>query len=86
MRTYLLTISSPDGHLFSGQVQRIILRGAEGDLAVMAGHVPFITSVKAGECQIMLEDGTERPAQLGGGLLTVDKDSVTLLTASFAWA
>ena len=86
MSAFLLNISSPDGKVFSGNVEFMSVRGVAGDLAVMAGHVPFITSVKAGECQIMLEDGTERPAQLGGGLLTVDKDSVTLLTASFAWA
>ena len=86
MNTYQLTIASPDGKLFSGLVQGIVLRGAEGDLAVLAGHMPFITSVKPCVCRITLEDGTERPAELGGGLLTVDKDSVTLLTASFGWA
>ena len=85
MKTYLLTIASPDGKLFSGQVQRIILRGAEGDLAVMAGHMPFITSVKPCTCQIMMEDGEEKPAWIDGGLLTVDHHSVTLLTSVFRW-
>lgn len=85
MKTFLLNISSPDGSLFSGQVARITLRGAEGDLAVMAGHVPFITSVQAGDCLVHMEDGTVKNARTEGGLLTVTHDAVTLLTAAFQW-
>lgn len=86
MKTYLLTISSPDGCLYTGQVARITLRGAEGDLAVMAGHVPFITSVQPGDCLVHMEDGTIKNAKMEGGLLTVTHDAVTLLTTAFQWA
>ena len=48
MKPFRLKISSPDGDIFDGDIQMLVLRGAEGDLAVMAGHAPFITSVKAG--------------------------------------
>lgn len=85
MKTFLLNIASPDGSLFSGQVERISLRGAEGDLAILAGHVPFITSVQAGECRVYLEGGTEKKAKTEGGLLTVTHESVTLLTAALEW-
>ena len=85
MKTYQLTISSPDGCLYTGQVERITLRGAEGDLAVMAGHVPFITSVQPGDCLVNLEDGTVKKARTEGGLLTVTHDAVTLLTAAIEW-
>ena len=85
MKTYQLNIASPDGSLFSGQVARITLRGAEGDLAVMAGHVPFITSVQPGECHIHLEDDTVKYATTEGGLLTVTNESVTFLTAALQW-
>ena len=85
MKTYQLTISSPDGCLYTGQVERITLRGAEGDLAVMAGHVPFITSVQPGDCLVHMEDGTIKNGKTEGGLLTVTHDAVTLLTASFQW-
>ena len=85
MKTFLLNISSPDGCLFTGQVTRITLRGAEGDLAVMAGHVPFITSVQAGDCVVHLEDETVKKARTEGGLLTVTHESVTLLTSSISW-
>jgi len=60
------------------------LRGIEGDLAVMAGHVPFITSVKPCDVKLLLPDGSEKIGHSDGGLLTVAADGVTLL-GSFTW-
>lgn len=85
MKTFPLTIASPDGNLFDQPVARLILRGTEGDLAVMAGHIPFITAVQPGGCKVELEDGSEKHGRLDGGLLTVAEDRVTLLSGSFAW-
>lgn len=84
MRTFLLNISTPDGSAFSGQVVMLTVRGLEGDLAVMAGHVPFITTVKPCDVKVVLEDGAEKIGHSDGGLLTVGTDVVTLL-GSFNW-
>ncbi len=85
MKTFLLTVATPDGNAFSGPVEMLSLRGAEGDLAVLAGHIPFITSVCPGECKIELEDGTDRIGITDGGLLTVSAEKTTLLSGSFRW-
>ncbi len=85
MKTYKLIISSPDGTLFEGEVLRIILRGANGDLAVMAGHIPFITSVKPSDVKVLMEDETEKTGYAEGGLLTVAEEKVILLSSSFVW-
>ena len=81
MKTFLLNISSPDGKIFYGPVVSIILRGVEGEFAVLADHVPFITNVRPGKCVVELEDGTVREGQTEGGMITVGKDEVTFLTA-----
>ena len=86
MKTYLLNISSPDGKIFSGQVVSIILRGVEGEFAVLADHVPFITNVRPGKCVIELDDGTVKEGQTEGGMITVGKDDVTFLTAGVTFA
>ena len=86
MRTYLLNISSPDGKLFSGEVVSIIVRGVEGEFAVLADHVPFITNVVPGKCIIELPDGTVKDGQTEGGLMTVGKEDVTYLTAGVNFA
>ena len=85
MNTYNLTIATPDGNQFRGQAEALFVRGAEGDLAILAKHTPFITSVQPGKCRVQLPDGEERVATLDGGLLTVGTDAVTLLSGSFKW-
>lgn len=81
MKTFLLNIASPDGKLFSGQIVSIILRGVEGEFAILADHIPFITSVVAGKCIIELEDGTVKNGRTEGGMITVGKGDVTYLTS-----
>jgi len=85
MKTFNLTISSPDGNIFEGEVTVISARGTEGEFAIMAGHIPFITAIKAGDCKIEFEDGTEKIGRTEGGLLTVSNEGVTLLSGSFKW-
>ena len=85
MKTYELTVSSPDGTVFSENVVNIMVRGVGGDLAVMAGHAPFVTSLKPCNVRITLPDSTEKTAVVDGGLLTVDTDKVSLLSGSFRW-
>lgn len=81
MKTFLLNISSPDGKVYSGPAVSLIVRGVEGEFAVLADHVPFITNVVAGKCIVELADGTVRHGHTEGGLMTVSKDDVTFLTA-----
>ncbi len=85
MNTFNLTVATPDGNKFGGEVIGLFVRGADGDLAILAGHMPFITSVQAGKCRIHLPDDEEKSATLDGGLLTVSDKAVTLLSGSFAW-
>ena len=85
MRTYKLVISSPEGDLLRDEVVKISVRGVEGDLAVMAGHIPFITAVKECDCTIELENGDIKTGHTDGGVLNVAQDTVTLLSGSFEW-
>ena len=85
MKTFTLKISSPEGDLFYCEAVKLSLRASEGDLAVMAGHIPFISSVKPCDCKIELEDGSERVGTTDGGLLNVELDKVMLLSGSFRW-
>ena len=85
MSTFPLVISSPDGDILREEATRLIVRGTEGELAVMAGHVPFVTAVKKGRCVVEDAAGGRRTGLIQEGLLTVDKDKTTLLTSSLVW-
>ena len=79
MREYQLKVMSPDGEVFNDKVIALSLRGAEGDLAVYGGHVPFVTTVKPGKCVVTLPNEEELEGQIKTGILNVGTDSVTLL-------
>lgn len=83
MNTFKLIISSPDGNKFEGEAVKLDVRGVEGELAVMAGHIPFVTSLVNCPCTVLLDNDTELKGYTEGGLLTVGSDSVTLLSSSF---
>lgn len=85
MNTFHLLISSPDGNLYDNNAVKLSVRGIEGELSVMAGHIPFITAVRPCDCRIELEDGTEKTGHTDGGILSVAKEKVTLLCGSFVW-
>ncbi len=85
MKTFPLTISSPDGDLFRGDAGMLILRGTEGDLAIMAGHVPFVTAVVKGSCVVITDTDERKEGIIEEGLLTVDADRTTVLTSALTW-
>ena len=80
MKTFRLVISSPDGNVFSEDVLGISLRGIEGELAIMAGHIPFITVIKPCTYKIQMPDGEEKTGHTEGGILTVSKEKTTYLS------
>ncbi len=83
MNTFKLTVASPDGNKFHGDVFKLDVRGVEGELAIMAGHIPFVTSLVSSDCCIWTDEDSKRDAHTEGGLLTVEADSVTLISGSF---
>ncbi len=85
MNTFKLKISTPDGDMYNGEAVKLDVRGLEGELAVMAGHIPFMTALKPCDCKLLLSDGNERIGNIDGGLLSVGDELVTLLASSFKW-
>ena len=85
MKTFPLIISSPDGDLFRGDAGMLILRGTEGDLAIMAGRVPFVTAVVRGDCVVVTDTEERKEGVIEDGLMTVDADKTTVLTSALAW-
>lgn len=86
MADFQLKIVSPDGVFFDGEARQLSLRSIDGDVAVLAGHIPYLTAVGIGECRVYIGDDEPRRAACCGGLLNVTKDGVFLAPTTFEWA
>ena len=81
--SFRLRIIGPDGAVFDGDAIQISLTGAEGSLSVRPGHVPLVTTTKAGVASILTPDGAEKKElSVGEGILSVTKDSETLVSGT----
>ena len=83
MTPFRLTVSSPDGNKFEGDVVQFTVRGTEGELAVLAGHIPFVTSVIKGKCDLWTDETTKREAFSDCGILCVSEEGTTFISGSF---
>jgi F-type H+-transporting ATPase subunit epsilon len=66
MATFQFNLVSPEKLLFAGEVTQVDVPGAEGDLGVLAGHSPFVTTLRPGILTMYREGGALRVAVTGG--------------------
>ncbi|MDO4339146.1 MAG: ATP synthase F1 subunit epsilon [Eubacteriales bacterium] len=85
MKTFPLRIGTPDGLLFEGEAERVVVRSITGDLAILAGHCNFCTALGMGEAHVVLEDDTRRDAACIGGMLSVMDGACHLLATTWEW-
>jgi F-type H+-transporting ATPase subunit epsilon len=71
---------SPERILWSGEAEMVVARTADGDLAFLTGHSPFIGALGIGAVSIRATDGTEERAAVHGGFVEVSEDRVTILS------
>ncbi|MBS4083681.1 MAG: F0F1 ATP synthase subunit epsilon [Rhizobiales bacterium] len=48
MATFKFELVSPAKLLFSGEVEEVIVPGAEGEFTVLAGHAPLVSTLRPG--------------------------------------
>ncbi len=85
MSSYRLNVSSPDGTIFDGEAEKLLFRAAGGDMTVLKGHVPLMTTVRPGLVKLTLPDGSVRNAHAESGIVSVGKEGVILLSDTFQW-
>jgi len=89
MNTLKLEIVTPDGLIFpvrtadgktgSGEVDMVVVPGADGELGILPMHIPLLTELKPGELKIT-QNGGEIYMAVGGGFVEVTQDHVSVLT------
>ena len=72
------SLVAPERQLFSGDVDQVDAPGAEGDFGVLAGHAPFMTTLREGIVTIT-DGGTRRAFSIQGGFADVTGEGLTIL-------
>ena len=85
MNTFHLTVVSPDGPEFEGEVEQLTVRTTTGDLGILAGHINCVAPLGMGRSTIVI-DGQKRYAACIGGMVSVVNGHVNLVATTFEWA
>jgi F-type H+-transporting ATPase subunit epsilon len=69
---------SPESVLFSGEVDQVDLPGSEGDMGILPGHAPMVTSLRPGIVTVIRE-GRREPVVVIGGFAEMSPAGLTIL-------
>ena len=78
MATFHFDLVSHEKLLFSGDVDQVDVPGSEGDFGVLAGHAPFVTTVRPG-ILTRYSGGSALKVVVNGGFAEVNPEGLTVL-------
>ena len=73
-----LDIVTPERLLFSEEVDMVTLPGIDGQMGILHGHAPLLSTLDIGEIIVHRGSDTEHIV-IGGGVVEVRPDKVTIL-------
>ena len=85
MTPFHLKIVTPDGLIYDGQAEELLVRTTGGDVAILARHMNYVAPLGMGRA-VVVSGGTRRTAACIGGMLSVCDGEVTLVPTTFEWA
>ena len=85
MTSFPLKIVTPDGLIYDGNAEMVIVRTITGDMAFLAKHINCVAPLGMGRATV-IADGKKRYAACIGGMVSVVDGTVTLVPTTFEWA
>lgn len=73
-----LEIVTPEARVYSDTIDAVVIPTVEGEIGIMAGHIPLLTQVDAGELRVT-KNGTTLYLVVGKGFAEVQGDKVSVL-------
>ena len=74
-----VSLVTPDGTVFEGDAEMLIVPGAAGEIGVLARHAPLVATLKAGATRVHLGAGQVDEYATGPGFFTVQLDRAIAL-------
>jgi F-type H+-transporting ATPase subunit epsilon len=76
--TLQLEIVSPEGRVFTDEVDMVVVPGIDGELGILPHHTPLVTALGTGELRIR-RAGTSQFMLISGGFVEVRPDKVVIM-------
>jgi F-type H+-transporting ATPase subunit epsilon len=70
---------SPARLLFSGDVASVQIPGSEGDMTILPGHAPVLSTLKPGIVTVAREGSADEKIYVKGGFAEVNAQGLTVL-------
>jgi F-type H+-transporting ATPase subunit epsilon len=80
-RTFDLSLVTPEGPAFEGEVEMLVVPGAAGEIGILARHAPLVATLKAGGTRVYIrrEEEEIREFATGPGFFKVEQDRALAL-------
>jgi F-type H+-transporting ATPase subunit epsilon len=80
-KTFALSLVTPEGAAFEGEVEMLIVPGDAGEIGVLARHAPLVAMLKAGSTRIYRDRAAEDVVEFatGPGFFKVEQDRALAL-------
>jgi len=80
-RTFSVSLVTPEGAAFEGEIEMMIVPGAAGEIGVLARHAPLIALLRAGSTRVYKRRAAEEVQEFatGPGFFTVEQDRALAL-------
>ena len=85
MTPFSLKIVTPDGLIYDGEAEKLVVRTTGGDVCILARHLDYVAPLGMGMA-IVEANGKRRVAACIGGMVSVKVGDVTLVPTTFEWA
>ena len=78
--TIHVDIVSAEAEMFSGLAEMVFAPAVMGEVGVLPGHAPLVTSLKPGEVRVRLPGGEEQSFYVSSGMLEIQPHVITVLS------
>jgi F-type H+-transporting ATPase subunit epsilon len=80
-RTFAVSLVTPEGAAFEGEVEMLVVPGAAGEIGVLARHAPLVAMLNAGSTRIYRDRDSEDVLEFatGPGFFKVEQDRALAL-------
>ena len=74
-----VALVTPDGPVFDGEAEMVVVPGAAGEIGVLARHAPLVATLKAGSTRVHLGQNEILEFATGPGFFKVETDRALAL-------